>query len=117
MRRWTWFDSDSSCVIWVLLPTRLGSSDAFMGRQPPQLRKAAQDCDVYQEAGSFFHLSVHFKRPLGVSCNMDSMPIVVGELPQGEAYEAGVREGWVLCQVGTDESNMRSLGRSKQSSQ
>lgn len=41
---------------------------------------------------------------------MDSMPITVGDLPQGEAYEAGVREGWVLCQVGTDESNMRSLG-------
>lgn len=46
-------------------------------------------------------------RPLGVSCNMDSMPIVVGELPQGEAYTAGVREGWVLCQVGNDPSNMR----------
>ena len=49
-------------------------------------------------------------RPLGVSCNMDSMPIVVGELPQGEAYTAGVREGWVLCQVGNDPSNMRWLG-------
>jgi len=52
------------------------------------------------------------KRPLGVSCNMDSMPIVVGELPQGEAYTAGVREGWVLCQVGNDPSNMRNFPRS-----
>ena len=40
---------------------------------------------------------------------MDSMPIVVGDLPSGEAYEAGVRENWVLCQVGNDPSNMRSL--------
>ena len=40
---------------------------------------------------------------------MDSMPIVVGELPSGEAYEAGVRENWVLCKVGNDPSNMRSL--------
>eukprot|EP00913_Durusdinium_trenchii_P016830 g15820.t1 len=34
------------------------------------------------------------KRPLGVSCNMEQMPIVVGERPQGVAYDAGVREGW-----------------------
>ncbi|CAE7802246.1 fadB, partial [Symbiodinium necroappetens] len=38
------------------------------------------------------------KRPLGVSCSMDSMPIVVGEKPVGEAAEAGIAEGWILCQ-------------------
>ncbi|CAK9114686.1 Dynein heavy chain-like protein PF11_0240 [Durusdinium trenchii] len=52
------------------------------------------------------------KRPLGVSCNMEQMPIVVGERPQGVAYDAGVREGWVLCQVGTDPSNMRNFPQS-----
>lgn len=50
------------------------------------------------------------KRPLGVSCSMDTMPIVVGEPPRGAAAEAGVCEGWILCQVGTDPSNMRSCG-------
>ena len=45
-----------------------------------------------------------------MSCNMDTMPITVGERPQGPAYEMGVREGWFLCQVGTDPSNMRKLG-------
>jgi len=54
------------------------------------------------------------QRPLGVSCRMDSLPITVGQNPTGEAASAGVREGWILREVGSSPQDMRDFPKSQE---
>lgn len=72
---------------------------------------------VFQSPDLELQKTVTFtKRPLGVSCRMDRIPIKVGENPSGVAREAGIAEGWILLQVGSGPDDMRHLPQSAKES-
>eukprot|EP00930_Biecheleria_cincta_P034482 TRINITY_DN23831_c0_g1_i1.p1 TRINITY_DN23831_c0_g1~~TRINITY_DN23831_c0_g1_i1.p1 ORF type:complete len:280 (+),score=55.98 TRINITY_DN23831_c0_g1_i1:28-867(+) len=72
---------------------------------------------VFQSPDSTQQKTVTFtKRPLGVSCRMDRIPIKVGETPNGVAREAGITDGWILLQVGSGPDDMRHLPQSDKES-